>query len=696
MPPHHSTARHRQLLWLVAIIAAAGAGLFSLPWRWLAHAEDSSIDLRFQARGGGRAEPASIIVGVDDSSFTLAERAPAEAAREPLASMAATWPWNRRVYAEVVRKLRASGARAIVFDFLFDAENAGDAEFARVLAEPGAPVVLASLIQVGSSALGEDLARHQQPSAVLFEATQGRTGYANVEPDFDGVLRSFASAKQQQEFMGRASIAGAPALPSLAQAAVQAVRPGAATAAPRAGYINFSGPPGTIPTLPIEDLFLPDRWNNAWLQSGRLFRDRIVWVGMLSEVQFKDVYVTPLGPMAGVEAQAQIAETLLGAGPLQPFSVGVTRGCVWVLALAGVVVAWTSLRVSRQLGIVVAVALAWGALAYALFVTAGRVLPFVAPVAAWLIAGGGGVGVRFIMEQRERRRLRGVLGRYVSEEVARIIVDQPDEFSRVMRGGRRPVTVLFADLRGFTSWVEKAEPEAFVAQLNEYFSAVVDCVLAQGGTLQKFIGDALLAVWGDTRSAGAAIDTARAVDAALAMQAAVIRLNAGWAGRPDRTPMAIGIGLHHGVAMVGNVGHAQRMEFTVLGDVVNVAARLESANRQLDTTILVSEAIRDLTRDSHRCLPLGRYGLKGRREAVGLLTPLGPAEAPAPDWLVPAGAALAAWTAGDFAAAGAAYADLARPPLPLSEFFQHQADRARQLAAAPPPDWKGEYRFDSK
>jgi len=306
------------------------------------------------------------------------------------------------------------------------------------------------------------------------------------------------------------------------------------------------------------------------------------------------------------------------------------------------------------------------------------------------------VGARFVTEQRERRRLRGMLGRYVSEEVAQLIADRPDEFSQALQGERRAVTVLFADLRGFTTWVEAAEPGELVAQLNEYFKAVVDCVLAQGGTLQKFIGDAVLAVWGDTRTAGPVTDAARAVDAALAMHAAAVRLNAAWAGRTDRQPLRIGIGLHHGLAMVGNLGHPQRMEFTVLGDAVNVAARLESANRQLGTDILVSETIRDLLAGSHQFTPLGRTMLKGKREAVGLFAPFGSHPAPAPRWLDRAESAAADWAAGNFAAAAADYATLAAESTPLTEFFRLRGELARRFAAAPPAGWNGELHLDDK
>ncbi len=676
---------------MVVAIAAVGATVISVPWKWLTSLENRAIDFRSQLRvaTGAKPEPVSVIAGVADSSFKVTEHPTRpEDGREALAAMTPEWQWNRKVFAEAVRRLREAGARAIVFDFIFAAESAGDAEFARVIAEPGAPVVLAFQVQLSPA---DGTAQNLDPCEALRAVVGDRVGFTNVYPDHeDGMLRAMTPAMTRVEFLGAAPRAGDPLLPSLALATARALRPGVEFAGDT-GFIDWTR---AVETRPIEDLFYADRWKI--LQKDGFFRDRVVWVGMLSELHFKDYFATPMGRMPGVEVHANALETLLGRGPDRPASHAATVAWVWILALSGVFVAWASLRVSVQLTIVVAGAIGWGALAYGCFLWANYMLPFVAPVGAWLVAGGGGAGVRFIMEQRERLRLRGVLGRYVSEEVAQIIADQPEEFSQSLRGTRRPVTVLFADLRGFTSWVEQAEPEAFVAQLNEYFGAAVDCVLAEGGTLQKYIGDALLAVWGDTRSAGAAVDTARAVDAALAMQAAVIRLNASWAGRADRTPMAIGIGLHHGVAMVGNVGHAQRMEFTVLGDVVNVAARLESANRQLGTTVLVSETIQELIRDTHRCVPLGRFGLKGRREAVGLFVPLGPQTAAAPAWFAEAEAALAAWTGGDFAVAASAYEELVRWPTPLAEFFQAQAARALAYAASPPPDWNGEDRFDSK
>ena len=685
--------RHPRLAWLAPAIALAGGALLCLPWDLIATAEQMTIDFRYRQRGTGD-EPESVIIGVADSSFTIAQRAPAVAAAEPtLVSMASPWPWDRRVFAQVVRKLRTCGARLIIFDIVLAAETAGDADFARALAEPGAPVVLASWWQETHTAMGEGTVTLVEPREIFQAANGRRTGYANVWPDDDGVLRQLNTLMQPGELLGGEPPAGTAQLPSLAFAGARALRP---LAGDRPGYISYRGPAGTIPALAVEDLFLPDRWNGSWLQSGRLFRDRIVWLGPLSEIRFKDYHVTPFGRMAGVETQAQALETLLGDGPLQPLGRAASLACVWLLAICGLLTTFVSRQVSRQLAVIAVGGLAWGGLAILLFSAAGLVVPVVAPLTAWLVAAGGGLGVRFVAEQRERRRIRGVLARYVSEEVAQVIADQPAEFSQALHGARRPVAVLFADLRGFTPWVESTPPEELVAQLNEYFKTVVDCVLAQGGTLQKFIGDAVLAVWGDTRTAGPVGDATRAVESALAMHAAVVRLNASWAGRTDRTPLRIGIGLHHGFAMVGNVGHPQRMEFTVLGDAVNVAARLESANRQLETDLLVSDTIRDLLADSYRFVPLGRTVLKGKREAVGLFAPLGLVQLPAPDWLGRAENAATAWTAGDFTGAATLYAALAHSPTPLTEFFRTRAELAQLYAATPPAGWQGALLLDTK
>jgi len=310
--------------------------------------------------------------------------------------------------------------------------------------------------------------------------------------------------------------------------------------------------------------------------------------------------------------------------------------------------------------------------------------------------GAGGIGVRYAGEQRERRRLRRLLGSYVSEQIAEVIVSQPESLAATMRGERRPVTVLFCDLRGFTQLSEARPPAELVAQLNEYMHATVDCILAEGGTVQKFIGDAVLAVWGDTHSAGEAADAARAVAAALAMEEALARLNAGWAARADRVPLRMGIGLQHGPVTVGNIGHPRRMEFGVLGDAVNTASRLEGATKHLGLPLLVGESVARLAAARFHFAFVARLRLAGRTATEDVFMPLGRADEPAPAWHDGYRQAVARLQAGEFAAAQAGFAALDPASPRARELVAFQRQRASALAAQPPPSWDGTFRLAEK
>lgn len=677
-PPRLPTPSRRSLHAGALGLAVAGALGLCLPWRWLDAAENISLDLRIRLRAAlaPDLEPAGAIVGVTDSSFSLAARAPQLVAQDPvLRFVQPDWPWDRRVFAATVRRLREAGARLIVFDIIFARQAEGDDALAEAIAEPGAPVVLASLWQTATSLAGENTAALLEPTPALLAVAGDRVGFANVWTDDDGVLRQATTAVSAADLLGLPA-SDPSAGPSLALAAARQLQPD--IVAPSRGYIDYRETPDRLPLVPIEDLFLTDRWQGPWLNHGELFRNRVVWVGPWSEVRFKDVHQTPIGRRPGVEAQAQALSTLLHHDVLPPLAHAWQVAAVLGLAAAGLGSTRHSRRTRVHLNLAAGGALGWVALSIAGYVWLHTLVPLVAPTLAWLGASGSGLAVQLATERRERRRLRATLGRYVSEEVAQLIADQPDDFSHALRGERREVAVLFADLRGFTSWIEHAEPEAFIAQLNAYFTAIVDCVLEHGGTLQKFIGDAVLAAWGDTRTASAESDCRQAVAAALAMQAALENLNAGWReqGQP---PLRIGIGLHHGTVMVGNVGHPRRLEFTVMGDAVNVAARLESANRQLETEILVSRTVRTAAAAHFTFLPVGPVQLKGRREPVAIYLPL--ASEPVADWLAPALAAQEAWERDDPATARARWAEAAAFGGPLTPYFHFRRTLAPPAVA---------------
>ena len=170
----------------------------------------------------------------------------------------------------------------------------------------------------------------------------------------------------------------------------------------------------------------------------------------------------------------------------------------------------------------------------------------------------------------------------------------------------------FPDIRGFTTMTEGAVvPEDLVDQMNEYFFKMVEAVLAAEGTLQQFVGDAIMAVWGNTHTLDPAAGARKAIQTALAMGAALEKLNATWAGNPSRREFQIGIGVNHGEVIVGSLGHPQRMEFTAIGDGINTAARLETATKQFGCMILVGEAVENLTREWFHYRQVARCISKG-------------------------------------------------------------------------------------
>jgi adenylate cyclase len=213
---------------------------------------------------------------------------------------------------------------------------------------------------------------------------------------------------------------------------------------------------------------------------------------------------------------------------------------------------------------------------------------------------------------RERRRVREVLGKIVSPDVAKALLD---ESGLNLGGSRRTVTFLFSDIRDFTSWSEGVEPETLVADLNAYFTEMVRIVHDEGGVVDKFIGDGLMAVFGLD---GCDDASRRAVRAALAMMDALEALN------PSLTrPIGIGIGVHRGEVVAGNIGSPDRLEFTFIGDAVNTAARIESLTRTLGASILISNATLEGLEDPDRWESRGAHALKGKSEPVEVFSPKG-------------------------------------------------------------------------
>jgi len=351
-----------------------------------------------------------------------------------------------------------------------------------------------------------------------------------------------------------------------------------------------------------------------------VFRDKLVFVGLTGS-GLLDVFPTPFGgaKMPGIQVHAAVADDILSNRFMFPESQRVTTGVVLFMALmAGVaatmVPAWWATMVT---GVAVAALLL---LSVRLF-GQGYWLNISQPVLASSLALFGGVGYQYFVEGREKRKMKRLFGQYVSKDVYEQLVANP-ELAR-LGGQRRQMTVLFSDIRGFTTVSEKGQPEEIVQLLNEYFTRMVDIVFRHKGTLDKFVGDMVMALF------GAPLDdpdhAEHAVDAALEMIEELRRLNERWTaeGRPS---LDIGIGVNTGPMIAGNIGSSAIMSYTVIGDAVNLGSRLESLNKEYGTRIIISQTTRDSLPPKYTFRPLGDVVVKGKTQPVAIFEVLGPKE----------------------------------------------------------------------
>jgi adenylate cyclase len=364
--------------------------------------------------------------------------------------------------------------------------------------------------------------------------------------------------------------------------------------------INFVGPEKSFLTIPsnvVESLSGPA----AEVASDNPIRGRIVLLGATFG-DSRDFFQTPFGRLPGVEIHANVVHMLASRRLIQPSGWLISFAIQAAIVLAGGVILVLVRPLPGSLlaiGLTLLVAVPGS---YFAFHSGGYAMDFLLPV---LVTCSLGVTAHVLA----RRHFLDSFGRYVGRDVmAQVLVENP-----ALSGDRREVSILVSDLRGFTTLSENLPVEAVAAQLNEYFPAMVDAIFAQRGTVDDFIGDGILAVFGAPISDR---DHARqAVHAAVAMEEALARLNQGWEARGLPT-LRMGIGVHTGVVFAGNVGSPERVKYTVIGDAVNVTARLEGLNKELGTTILLTEETRAELRGLVETRYRGEIPVKGRAEPL--------------------------------------------------------------------------------
>ena len=590
---------------LVASTVLTVIGLQQWGWDAIERAEESTSDFLAVPGRKSAAHSALVFLAIDDASVSLdaetdlqqlydLEQADPDS-RRALQLMAEGFPWSREVYGLVLERLVKSGARAVVFDLTFPKESANDDKFKQRLDLYSDSVVVAGNF-VSDAALGPHTATltFSAPAHTLIpHATphDRRIGFANFFPEIDLVTRAAKYWLTFEHVADQVSPADAERLYSLSARA--AIAAGYSALLPReleSRRLRFAGPAGHFPARSIFQIFVPEYWS-ANYGSGEFFRDKIVIIGASGNWQ-QDEHLTPFGIMPGAEIHLNALNALLGGEFIRELP---AAGRSLIVAAGGALALLLWFSVPRPMPRCVALcALAIGIVASAAVLwDCGILVPLVTPLIAFTVSGVTGLISDIAGERREKARVRHALERYVSRNVIREMMDAPAAYEATLGGVVKPVTILFTDIRNFTKVSANADPHVLVTQLNEYLTSMVDCVFRFGGTLDKFIGDAVMAVWGNARSDGEAADGRNAIACAIAMRDELGRLNKRWAAE-GRTQLEIGMALNHGEVIVGHIGSPHRMEFTVIGDAVNVTWRLQERTKVHGCEVLIGESLAEL------------------------------------------------------------------------------------------------------
>lgn len=559
--------------------------------------------------------PDLVFLAIDSNSVGLEEKADLELydfksadseEAHALKLMSQRWPWSREVYGLVLERLVRAGAKVVIFDLTFPTATEDDAPFRIALDRYKDRAVIGSNF-VSAAPHGFSTTRHTLPPETLVPRTvpmDNRVAFTNFWPDEDDVVRSARFRATDEGVHGSAPLQDSEIFLSLAARGLTKAgcansvppglndRPFRFTAPSREGFLPHS----------IFEIFIPDYWHHNY-ESGEFFRGKIVLVGGEGNWQH-DEHETPFGSMPGPEIHLNAINAALHGEFIREIS---PRLAAVLVALAGAIAIALTLSVRSPWYRLVGLAMMDGAAAWialSLFNHASIYVPLVAPMMELNLTVLLGLISDLAWERVDKNRVRRTLERYVSKNVVRELLDEPKAYAQSLGGVVRPVSILFSDIRGYSTVSARTDPQALVRQLNEYLTAMVECVFRFGGTLDKFIGDAVMAVWGNTRSEGVRNDAANAVRAALAMRAELERLNAAWAklGLPQ---LQIGIAINHGEVVVGNIGSPQRMEFTVIGDAVNVTWKLQELTKHLGAGLIVGKNINALVIEEFELRPLG-------------------------------------------------------------------------------------------
>lgn len=660
-------------------------------------------DARFRVRGPVKPDKDVVVVAIDHKSIKEMGR----------------WPWSREVTARLIENLGVYyGTKVTALDIVFsEPQNArADQALANAVKKSG-NVIMGYFFRGEQGEIpAEALSQLESAKVKLIKIAEGVEsipipefagldpniptigagaldfGFFNARPDSDGLYRRSillllynGDIYPSLAMKALSHYLGSDIMLDVRQWGVDGLQIGSLRIPSREDgtmALNFYGPTGSFTTVSAADVI------NRRLPADAL-KGKIAFVGA-TEVGIYDLRPTPFdATLPGIEIHATMAANALEKRFLKYDSITqeMEIACIILLPLLlGCLLAFMP-GTFAGLGVMAVVTTAFGIFNYAMFNSACRDMTIIYPLLGIALTYLGSEAWRNLVVERKGRHLKKAFSSYVSPDLVRQIEKDPDKL--VLGGEQRELTILFSDIRGFTTVSESLTPPELVKLLNEYLSPMTRIVLEEQGTLDKFIGDAVMAIF------NAPLDVpghaAHACTAAVRMMEKLHELNKGFADRGMNT-LDIGIGINTGPAVVGNMGADIRFDYTAIGDSVNLASRLEGLNKYYGSHVLVSEDTRTQVGDSRFIFrEVDRVRVKGKLQPI-VMYELMIANT---DILPRFEEGLARYRSQEFSAAKAIFDDLASAygdgPSRL-----YAGRCAEYLASPPPADWDGIYIAKSK
>ncbi len=564
---------------MVGVLATA-LGVVAYATDGLREPELDTVDARFDIRGDQATPDDLVVVGVDDVTFDeLNER----------------WPFPRSEHAKVINQLVRDGANVIAYDVQFTEPTTPREDNALITAVNRAKRT--SHVVLATTEVGPDGSTNVFGGDRVVKRVGASVANGNLIPDPGDVIRR--APYELQDLIGFGVAA--------AEADGQVdVDPGEFDDDGGA-WIDYTGPPGTVEDVPFS------RVRNGEFEPGT-FTDKIVVVGTTAP-SLQDVHPTSTSGdslMSGPEIQANTISTVRRGLPLEPTPAAVDLGLIVLFAFLPPL---ATLRLSpvRGLALAIVAGIVYTVAVQLGFDWEGLILSFVYPVGTLVFSIVGTVAVQYVTAAMERQRTRDIFARFVPEKVVDQVLARTDDDLR-LGGVQIEGTILFSDIRGFTTFSETQPAEGVLEILNRYLSAMSDAVLDHGGTITAYIGDGIMALFGgpipDPNHADHALGAARAM-----LEEKLPEFNE-WVRSKGFADFRMGIGLNSGRVMAGNVGSEKRLEYTAIGDTVNTAARLEGMTKDTPHQLFVADSTRSLLDADDALIYVDDLPVRGRQATV--------------------------------------------------------------------------------